>query len=109
MMYMYMFWGFLNYPVRRIGLVERGPLMFLSQIPMYPCCNSFLGTIYVCLLLNVVHLAFGARVTAARKLINSIYSGFCDQRDRGEREIIFRVLKYLVTCLEKRVSEGWVS
>lgn len=82
---MYMFCFFLNYPVRKIGLVERGPLMFLSQIPMYPCCNSFLGTIYVCLLLNVVHLAFGARVTAARKLIDSIHSGFCDQRDRGER------------------------
>lgn len=85
---MYMFFFFLNYPVRKIGLVERGPLMFLSQIPMYPCCNSFLGTIYVCLLLNVVHLAFGARVTAARKLIDSVYM-VPVTRETGERERLY--------------------
>lgn len=45
-------------------------------------CNSFLGIIYVCLLLNAVHLAFVNCLTAARKLIDSIYSGFCDERER---------------------------
>lgn len=33
---------------------------FISMIHMYPFCNSFLSTIYVSLLLNAVHLAFGA-------------------------------------------------
>lgn len=84
----YVFGVFFNYSVRRIGLVEKGPLMFLSQIPMYPCCNSFLGTIYVCLLLNVVHLAFGARVTAARKLIDSVYM-VPVTRETGERERLY--------------------
>lgn len=56
--------------------------MLLSQIRMY----RFLGTIYVCLLLNAVHLAFVNCLTAARKLIDSIYSGFCDE---SERERLF--------------------
>lgn len=79
-----------------------GTLMLLSRICMYPCCNSFLGIIYVCLLLNAVHLAFVNCLTAARKLIDSIYSGFCDESER-ERDY-FLVLIYFVTCLEKWIG-----
>lgn len=41
-------------------------------------------------------------LTAARKLIDSIYSGFCDESKR-ERDY-FLVLIYFVTCLEKWIG-----